>query len=154
MKRGSGSRRLGVEYGHAHTPTTHTNDRRKYHSYHHANGKAHNASCYNPYDLKVLTFRGTVVRRSRAQHRRPRVTAQISSKGAVIHRTGFVGVGFQWKNTRTSTSIRHSRYRGTAVTQQENQRVEISMNDINNLAKRGRGATSVLVAARLVAELR
>ncbi|CAH4006990.1 unnamed protein product [Pieris brassicae] len=60
MKRGSGSRRLGVEYGHAHTPTTHTNDRRKYHSYHHANGKAHNASCYNPYDIKVLTFRGTV----------------------------------------------------------------------------------------------
>lgn len=49
-------------------------------------------------------------------------------------RTGFVGaLGIRWKSTRaTSEHIRHTRYRGrlTAVTRQENQRAEISMNDI------------------------
>ncbi|CAK1544995.1 unnamed protein product [Leptosia nina] len=79
----------------------------------------------------VLTFRGTVVRRSRAQHhsaghgsnliRRRRPHCKLVLR-ASLDSNGKIHV--------TSTSIRHSRYRRTAVAQQENQRAEISMNDI------------------------
>lgn len=82
----------------------------------HANRKAARARTARPNEREILTFRGTVAGRSRAQHRRPRVAAARALAGYPREAPTTTPNWFRlrWKNTpTTSTNIRHTRLRGS-----------------------------------------